>query len=699
MTYKKKLSVSVSDLCFTQPFITVSCLRSVGKILLLLFILPLLAACVADVKEPADDRVKPFINRDISDSNEVGDTSGLDSDTMTNVIDTGTGTVATDTGTASNAVDTATAIGDTDTTTTVDVSDTATATEATDTTTSVDSTSDTATETASTDTTDSADTGTVSTDTSDTANVDDAFVTTWNTEVEFYNQSWINSQYVWYESGPFPFPEQNQIDLPLIEEGHYNFSVDWGDGTSDIITSWNASARRHTYASAGIYDVSIRGEISGWSFKRNEYEVSFPHEDWNTRARVVQTPRLIEIKRFGPLTIGYTGEQFYGCENLTVSATDSPQFLENADLSNAFNGCTFSDTVEMNHWQTARIVNMSGMFAGASNFNSPLDSWNTHHVTDMSLMFSGASAFNQDVSAWHIGNATNMSGMFGGVTLETDIYDNILNLWSQQTVQPGIDISFGYSKYTSFAARQKLIEEDGWRITDGGIGAEPGTGTIPAIPQTEPFISSWSLGLPNQGVSIKLPLVENGEYLFEVDWGDGSRDVITSWNDPNATHYMPGKPDNTTDDTTLVTITGKISGWQMDCGGLPMDCCTYDENIWFGEPWSGEWGTAYVFCCFDGGHGCCNNVRTRPSHLVEISQWGSLALGPTEKQFANCDGMKITATDAPDLSQTTSLHGIFEECDEVDGLATLNQWDVSSITDMSRMFVLAGCNPYDPYDI
>ena len=31
----------------------------------------------------------------------------------------------------------------------------------------------------------------------------------------------------------------NQVKLPLEPSGEYNFTVFWGDGTSDFITSWN----------------------------------------------------------------------------------------------------------------------------------------------------------------------------------------------------------------------------------------------------------------------------------------------------------------------------------------------------------------------------------------------------------------------------------------------------------------------------
>ena len=58
----------------------------------------------------------------------------------------------------------------------------------------------------------------------------------------------------------------NQVKLPLISLGTYNFRVEWGDGTADNITVWNAAATTHTYASAGTYEINITGTLTGWQF-------------------------------------------------------------------------------------------------------------------------------------------------------------------------------------------------------------------------------------------------------------------------------------------------------------------------------------------------------------------------------------------------------------------------------------------------
>jgi PKD repeat protein len=49
----------------------------------------------------------------------------------------------------------------------------------------------------------------------------------------------------------------NQIKLPLTSTGIYSFIVDWGDGSSNKITSWNQTETTHTYSSPDTYKVTI----------------------------------------------------------------------------------------------------------------------------------------------------------------------------------------------------------------------------------------------------------------------------------------------------------------------------------------------------------------------------------------------------------------------------------------------------------
>jgi surface protein len=67
-------------------------------------------------------------------------------------------------------------------------------------------------------------------------------------------------------------------------------------------------------------------------------------------------------------------------------------------------------------WQVGSVLNMTGMFDGATIFNQPINNWNTNSVTDMSFMFRNARNFNQNIGSWNTSRVTNMQHMFDGAT-------------------------------------------------------------------------------------------------------------------------------------------------------------------------------------------------------------------------------------------------------------------------------------------
>jgi surface protein len=121
-------------------------------------------------------------------------------------------------------------------------------------------------------------------------------------------------------------------------------------------------------------------------------------------------------------------------------------------------------------WNVSSVTDMDGMFHQASAFNQNIGSWNVSSVTDMDDMFRTASAFNQDIGSWDVSNATNMAFMFDNSGLSKTNYDALLNGWSQQTVQQ--NVVFGAAGLTycdGEEARQGLIDDHGWTITDSGV--------------------------------------------------------------------------------------------------------------------------------------------------------------------------------------------------------------------------------------
>ena len=89
----------------------------------------------------------------------------------------------------------------------------------------------------------------------------------------------------------------------------------------------------------------------------------------------------------------------------------------------------------------------------------------------MSNMFNNAAAFDQDLSAWDVTSLTEASEMFDGSALSRASYDALLIGWESQDVHDDVPFSAGdtmYSPGNAAQARNRLIDEHGWSITDGG---------------------------------------------------------------------------------------------------------------------------------------------------------------------------------------------------------------------------------------
>ena len=297
----------------------------------------------------------------------------------------------------------------------------------------------------------------------------------------------------------------DQFELPLTDFGNnLNIVVDWGDGSKDTITAFDQAEKLHTFPTHGDYDIKITGTLQGWRFNNGG-----------------DSRKILNIKNWGIFDLNINST-FFGCLNMTQTATDTPTISE-TNLTRVFSGAQIFNG-DVSKWNVSGVTNFLAAFQNAKFFNNDISNWDVSNGTNFNNTFNNAHKFNQDVSNWDVSNGADFTGMFshafdfnqpignwtlkneGNVSLRfmlddarsfdqslanwnmervnnlqaflkdaelsTANYDATLIGWASQTLRTNVTCDFGNSQYTAGgaaeAARNTLINTYNWTITDGG---------------------------------------------------------------------------------------------------------------------------------------------------------------------------------------------------------------------------------------
>jgi len=195
------------------------------------------------------------------------------------------------------------------------------------------------------------------------------------------------------------------LTLPLI--GGTITTVNWGDGITET-----SDVRTHEYDVSGNYTVTVDG-------------TGITQLSYATGNLATGNEYLTACNSFGEIGLTNLSYAFNGCILLTSVPTGPnslPQDTDVVNMAGMFQGATAFNQ-DLSAWNVSTVENMSSMFQGATAFDNSGNSleWaSTFSVTDMSNMFNGAIAFNQDIHNWDVSSVTTMEGMFYGAT----IYNN-----------------------------------------------------------------------------------------------------------------------------------------------------------------------------------------------------------------------------------------------------------------------------------
>lgn len=258
----------------------------------------------------------------------------------------------------------------------------------------------------------------------------------------------------------------DQFTIPTTGTG-YNYDVDWGDGTTSTGVTGSTT---HTFPSAGNYVVKISG--------------AFPRIYFNSGGDRL---KLLEVQNWGNIVWGSDFRNaFFGCSNMNITATDSPD-LSNTTLMTAFlYNCTSLDA-DLGSWDVSNCTGMAAMFQGATIYQGQgLENWDVSNVTNMSSMFF-LTNFDNNIGNWQLNSGlTTMDSIFrsGSLPSSANYTDSIVG-WANYVFTNGAPFSvnmgqqFGKTFDTSRsgganfadagAARTYLTTTAGWTISSDTV--------------------------------------------------------------------------------------------------------------------------------------------------------------------------------------------------------------------------------------
>jgi len=177
----------------------------------------------------------------------------------------------------------------------------------------------------------------------------------------------------------------------------FDYEVDWGDGNTDSNVTGNIT---HTYSSVGTYDVKITG--------------TFPNIYFFNR---FDRFKVLEIKNWGNIEWQSLRNAFFGCQNMTITATDEPDFSNVVSFYRTFTNCytmDFPSPTATKNWVSSNATNLQQMFSACRSLTgADCSGWDVSNVSNFSYCFYD-NRLNTSVNTtgWDVSAGTNFSFMF-----------------------------------------------------------------------------------------------------------------------------------------------------------------------------------------------------------------------------------------------------------------------------------------------
>jgi surface protein len=426
------------------------------------------------------------------------------------------------------------------------------------------------------------------------------------------------------------------FQLPTTSTGVYSAEVDWGDLSSDILTSWDQSERTHTYTTGGTFDISITGQFEGWRV--------FNYAD---------KLKIVEVKRWGILYISSIDGAFQGCSNLTISAPDILNTSGITTFYRWFADCSVMVNIpNMEQWDTSTVTSMYGVFTRCYLFNQGLNGWDLSNVVTTAEMFAQCTAFNGDITSWDVSNISSL----GGASFDRGMFSDCENF--------NQDIG-------------------GWDVS----GCTNLLGMLGNCSNFDQNLNSWDTsnvisfnGLFFGCASYNQPMsnwdVSNGTDFYRMLGGCSVFNQDLPWN-----FKTTGTINMTSMFIDAISFNADISGWNVTrvtkMGEMFTRCINFNSDISAWDVSNVLYFTSFLNITDRGMFDGCSNFDQ------DISGWDVSNALWMDSMFANCTNFNQDIG-SWDVSNVETMRRMFYHAPTFD--QDISSWDVSNVTNMLFMF-------------
>jgi len=356
-----------------------------------------------------------------------------------------------------------------------------------------------------------------------------------------------------------------QYKLGLYSTGIYNFTVDWGDGNTDVITSYNQPEVTHDYGTVlptDNFEITItpnspirQQAVNSWYFgNRNEGD----------------GVKVRSIDQFGATLFYADQDIFYGCEVLSTFAStisNVPTILNKVIGDGFFFNCDelapafytaywvgpFTGTAESFnegksvaglpvgnsrgkfqldftptnmfrafknqaifnqndvglYWDVSSCNNFTECFSSCLRYNQPFPNWTFLTGTPVFAadMFKNAVDFNQNITGWNTSAFQDMGGMFartlpvGSGGVTDSVFNQAIGVWNTDNVRDASAMFFNAVNFNQ--------DLSNWFSTGSLQNIGPSSGGIVSM-----FSGATSFNSSVANWDLTNPLLTSVSYVF-----------------------------------------------------------------------------------------------------------------------------------------------------------------------------------------